>query len=180
VFIYLIRHPEVINNQITRDGYLQIKSLLQKYELTKFDKIFSSTLERAKIAAIALSLNQKQIPIYTDALCEIKPTITGNLRRKDTIRLKKVREQFSKSSVKKIAVVCHGNVIRWFISQELGTPFKKSLKLDIYPCSTSLLVRTKNKGKVLFVNSYQYLPKSIRSDYYYGRRTLSAKSKISR
>ncbi len=167
MFIYLIRHPEVSSDQITREGYLQIKSLLRVYESTRFDKIFSSNLARAKIAAIALASIQKQSPVCIDALNEIAPDLSGNLARQDVTRLKKLRQQFSKDSAEKIAVICHGNVIRWFISQDLGISFKKTLKLDIYPCSTTLLVRTKNQGKVLFVNSYQYLPKSLRLDSYY-------------
>ncbi len=179
MLIYLIRHPEVLDGELTTNGIQQLNYLLKTYAETRFDKVFSSTLGRAKKAAQALAAHNKLIPVFTDSLCEFQVDSNGTIDVKIIAQLKCIKKELKSMRAEKIAVVCHGNVIRWFISQELNISLKKAMKLDIYPCSTTLLVWKEDKGKVIFVNSYTYLPKEIRSDRFYGRRNRSAVNKMS-
>ena len=161
--IYLIRHGEVKDKKLTENGYKQIINLDFYYKKLLVNKIFSSDMNRSKQTALSLSKSHNR-----------KVIVTKNLRELEVVRdkfndknLSKFLKNLLSKKYKNVFIVCHGYVIRWFISKLTGIPFENTLKLSIYPCSTTLLVTDGVKGKAIFINNYNYLPKKIRGPFFY-------------
>lgn len=165
--LFLIRHAEVKNKSLTSNALDQIKALRGFYRGIDFDQIYSSTLSRSKITALEFSSDRDLKIVHSEDLCEVIPDSKGNLTDEEINKLEKIRKKLKNCKAKNIALISHGNVIRWFLSKEFDVSLKQMMYVDIYPCSTSLLVWGKNCGKIIFINNYSYIPKNIRGDCFY-------------
>ncbi len=165
--LFLIRHAEVKSRSLSANAPKQIEALKRFYEKIDLDKIYSSTLPRSKITATNFASNRNLNIIQTEDLCEVIPDSEGNLTNKEIHRLENFRKELKACKAKNIALICHGNVIRWFLSEEFDVSLKQMMKIDIYPCSTSLVAWKKSCGNIIFINNYSYIPKDIRGDCFY-------------
>lgn len=181
MIIFLIRHGEVgpkpdeSGFEITKEGYSQIKHFSERYKDYDFNKILCSQLGRAKATAHALlELNNKPYDIMEEAN-EIQALLKDELigteeYNEEKKRMDKLWQYLNNMTEKKIALISHGNVIRYIMSKVLNIPLSTMLNVDIYPCSTTIVSINEGKNKIILANNYDYIPKKIRGKRFYGSK----------
>ena len=108
--------------------------------------------------------------IETEELQEIYRLIIGGEPKKgtrpnrfneDLERAENFWNKMIKWKYKNVAVVCHGSIIRFFISKAIEASPKHFHNIDIYPASISIIKIDKNKSKVVLINDISHLPKEL-------------------
>lgn len=176
--IILIRHGETLANIekdskpiLTIKGKHQIIELAKRLKKSKIDIIYSSDLERASITAREIQKNCKNLElIETQELREIFRLIIGgdpkvgtrpNRFEEDLERAENFWKKMINWKYKNVAIVCHGNIIRFFLSKAIGAPAKYFNNFEIDPASVSIININKNKSKVVLVNDIAHIPKEL-------------------
>ena len=179
--IILIRHGETEANIsdnakpiLTNKGKHQISELAKRLKTSKIDVIYSSNLERASLTAKEIQENNKNLElIKTEELQEIYRLIIGgapkegtrpNRFEEDLERAENFWEKMLKWKFKNVAVVCHGNLIRFFLSKAIGAPPKYFHNIEIDPASVSIINIEKDKSKIVLVNDIAHIPKELLSN----------------
>ena len=172
--VFLIRHAETQANldptksaTITKKGEQQIQLLKEHLQNTSFDSIFSSDLERSLDTAKALTNN----PIITKDLREILRTIIGgpekpsreNREYEDTLRAENCFEELFSLNKKRVAVIAHGNIIRYFLAKLQNKDPKEMWSTKIDPASITII----HNNNILTINYTDHLKKTKSdADYY--------------
>ena len=136
--IYLVRHgekePEGENPHLTKKGIRQSKRLAKKLKKIKFDKIYSSNLNRTMETAEIVSKKLKLRPIHEPLLKEFETdifrTTKNKWKKEEKIQYKKLIlfiNNLTKDKTKKkyILVIAHGFVNRIIMSYLLKMPLKR-------------------------------------------------------
>ena len=163
--IYLVRHGETQANldpawkgepELTSKGVLQAKAL-KKYFKQRNLKIYSSSLKRSIQTARQLT----NTPIVKSDFNEIyrklvggpeKPNTRPNRYEEDSQRAETAWE-FITSQNEDIVVVCHGNIIRFFLNKLVPTDFYS----EIHPSSVSIIKKAEKKLSIVKVSDTWHL-----------------------
>ena len=176
--IILIRHGETHANKnpakpstLTTKGKNQVDALARRLKNCGIDAIWSSTLERALVTAKELhKFNKKAKFFETDELHEIYGFIIGGPEKDNTRPNRydedlKRAESFWKKMIKwkynKVAVVCHGYIIRFFIAKVLEMPIKNAYRIKTHNASVSIIEIRGNEKKLLRVNDVEHITKKL-------------------
>ena len=179
--IILIRHGETEANVregarpvLTSKGKKQISKLAERLKDFEVDIIFSSNLERARITAKEIQkINKNAKLIETEELREIYRLIIGgkpkegtreNRFEEDLKRAEDFWEKMINWNYQNVAVVCHGNIIRFFLSKALQVSPEESPNLEIEPTSVSIINVSEDKVKVSLVNDMAHIPRELLSN----------------
>lgn len=171
VNLYLIRHGEAEITEegksvITKKGISQAKKLGKRLSKIRFDRIITSTSYRALETAKEIKKYHKTKLIERADLKEIYVVIIGgkpkSFERKerlkdDFIRANKLWKEMLNWKYKNVAVVCHGNIIRFFLSKAIGFNPKISYKLIIDHSSVSKILIKNKEIRVLSINNITHL-----------------------
>ncbi|MCF7866875.1 histidine phosphatase family protein [Candidatus Woesearchaeota archaeon] len=172
--IILLRHGNSIKKDgdtvLSEKGINQAKLLAKRLASVKITKTYSSNYTRALQTYEEFKKIKPDIPhIISEDLREIYRTIIGGPKREGTTpeRAKKDRKriehafnditQNDESDV--IAVFCHGNVIRYFLSKILKPEDKTDLweNLIINEASISILEVNNESLKIKTINDIEHL-----------------------
>lgn len=179
--IILIRHGEAEANikadakpVLTAKGKHQIIELAKRLKESKIDVIYSSNLKRASLTAKEIQKKNENLElIETEDLQEIYRLIIGgapkdgtrpNRFEEDLERAENFWKKMLKWKYKNVAVVCHGNIIRFFFSKVLGVPPKYFYNIEIDLASVSIINIKEGKTKILLVNDIAHIPKELLSN----------------
>jgi len=136
--IYLIRHGETEANlalnapaTLTDKGKRQIDALAQRLKTYSIDAIITSNQERALLTAKEIQKFNNVELIITEELQEIYRLIIGgkpkegtrpNRFEEDKARAEDYWKQIQIWKYENVAVVCHGNIIKFFLSKAMDAP----------------------------------------------------------
>ena len=179
--IILIRHGETEANLkanalpiLTLKGKKQIDALAKRLKNSKIDAIFSSNLERSSLTAKEIHKFNKQVKlIETKELQEIYQLIIGgppkegtrpNRFEEDLKRAENFWKKMLKWKYNNVAVVCHGNIIRFFFSKAIGAPSKYFYNIEIDPTSVSIISIKNKESRIVLVNDIAHIPKELLSN----------------
>lgn len=179
--IILIRHGETEANIkanappiLTIKGKKQIDALARRLKNSKIDVIFSSDLERASLTAREIhKYNPQAKLVETEELQEIyrliiggpaKEGISPNRFEENMKRAENFWKKMLKWKYKNVAVVCHGNIIRFFLSKAIRAPPECFYKIEIYPTSVSIINIKYDESKVVLINDIAHIPKELLSN----------------
>lgn len=179
--IYFIRHGETDENiyeggstKLNEEGKKQVKFLVKYLENLDFDLLVSSDLERAQDTAreIQKAKKIKSVKVMPE-LREIYRGIVGGPKRKEDaprIRedVKRVEEAWKKIIMlkkKNIAVVCHGNVIRYMLGKTLKIKKKDLWRIVVDNCSVTEMEVLNGKVLVVSVNEHRHIAYNERRKY---------------
>ncbi|MBR9679005.1 MAG: histidine phosphatase family protein [Nanoarchaeota archaeon] len=173
--ILLIRHGETHANIkktgepiLTSKGKNQIKHLAKKLEKTKIEILYSSDLKRTLLTAKTIQKRNLTQLIILKELREIYRKIVGgpekqvseNRFERDLARAEKVWKKMNKKEKERIAIICHGNIIRYFLMKNQNKELTKGWSVKIDPAS----ITTIKNGKVEKINDISHLPEEFRSE----------------
>jgi serine/threonine-protein phosphatase PGAM5 len=137
-------------------------------EAFKFDLVWSSTLPRAKETADIVSSQLGGMRVRHNGLLreglytKVKGyNIPASERREDRARADAAYAKIVRTSRadRSELVVCHGNLIRYFICRALHTPIAKWLRMTTSHCGLSrLVVRDTGVVRVMSYNETSHLP----------------------
>lgn len=168
MFIYLIRHAQTKVNvggnehTLTQEGLRQTKRIAHSFP--KVDAIYSSNQHRALVTAQAIAeaqgLRVRQVPELQEIYACIVGGDTKNPRaermKSDVRRADKALRLLKKLQHDKSAVVCHGNIIRFFIARIVGMPLERVWRFDVQNCSITAL-RVGFEVDIICVNDVSHL-----------------------
>jgi len=172
--ILLVRHGNSIKKDedtvLSEKGIKQAKLLAKRLAKIKITKTYSSDYTRALQTYEEFKKINPDVPhIISKDLREIYRTIIGGPERKGTPSkrakkdLKRINTAFKEitqndeSAV--IAVFCHGNVIRYFLSRVLNSKTKTNLweNIIINDASISILEVNNESLKIKTINDIEHL-----------------------
>lgn len=169
--IILLRHGQYKNDpkeQLTVLGRKQAQLAGRRLKEIKIQKIHFSTMPRAKETAeiVKKVLNYPKRMHGLDDLHECVPGFPKNLRKKygytDEKKLKNHKNQANRSFKKIFSfskketielVVCHGNIIRYFVCKSLGIETDLWRRFDIKQCGLTI-IRLDSKSRSISVVSH--------------------------
>lgn len=177
--IYLIRHaqteynlnpPNGDENIVTKDGLKQIKYLAKA--APKVDILYSSDKHRALLTAEAIAKVQKKKIMVKPEFQEIYGCLVGGVTKNPESkwlvegpkRSDKAFKFIKKTKKDKIAIVCHGNFIKYILAKVANLPLDKMNSFIIQNCSiTTLIIKDDGKMQILSVNNTRHLPSNLRN-----------------
>jgi len=187
--IYLIRHGEYIQSdtsdydtvkKLTPLGIAQSRLLSARLRgmSVEFTSLTSSTMTRAKETAMVINEEFPELELkQNELLCECTPPswrkdiMTGidtTEKQKCVKNLEKVFKEYFVPSPdefdKNDIIVCHGNVIRYFVTKVLNIDTKSWLQMSITNCSLTI-IRIKPDGtmKLDTFSDYGHIPENMRT-----------------
>ncbi len=179
------------NMPLSKQGVKQAKLLAKNLSKRKIEVIYSSEFKRARETADYFSKELKKKVIVNKKLneidwknwhrikyfntCETKRSSTlKNYKELDT-RLDKMQimgrrilwDIYKKNKSKRVAVFCHGNIIKSILTSILNADVIGFLSLEIFQSSiTKLLIDNKGYVKINHINEVSHLPKPPREDLF--------------
>jgi len=187
--IYLIRHghyeesderDEFTGKGLTPLGIAQAKLLSTRLKAmsVEFSSLTSSTMTRARQTAMIMNEELPELELKQDVLiCECTPPSW----RKDIMAgvdttekeqcVKNIEQAFAKYFIpspdendRNDLIVCHGNVIRYFVTKVLNVDTMSWLQMSITNCSLTI-VRIKPDGtmKLDAFSDYGHIPENMRT-----------------
>jgi broad specificity phosphatase PhoE len=163
--IYLVRHGEKNKNgtSLSSRGLKQADFLGKELKKIKFDKIYSSDLERCKLTIEKISKYIKGDIIYDSNLREVKGKVKEYPEKYPT-EIKKIKRFWNKVMKDKgnVLIVGSGNLNRILIGLAMGINPKDSRFVQIPTGLTHMEVYNKNKILFVCVNSTSHLPEKLR------------------
>jgi serine/threonine-protein phosphatase PGAM5 len=186
--IYLIRHgqydPEQgkdleLGGEMTPLGVEQAQLTAQKLSSYPISCIYSSSLKRSVQTAKILSGAFNGIPVEeSDLLWEITPPvpyllikyakeINGEQVAKDLRRMEQAFSKYFKPAGEQDdyeVVVCHGNVIRYFVCRVLNVSIYSWLNYEIFNCSISEIeIDAYGHTKLVSYNESCHFPEHLKT-----------------
>ena len=165
VNIYLIRHGEKNPDgfSLSVKGKKQVEHLFKKFKKIKFDKIYSSDLNRCVETAKIVSKYHKKDVIYDKNLREVG----GNVKdffEKFPKEIKNIRSFWNKVTKDKgnILIVSSGNLNRILISIALKIKPINSRFVQNPTGLTRFEYINKNKTRIVCVNDLSHLPEKLK------------------
>ena len=158
--LYLIRHGQAAgpgDQPLSKKGIKQANAL--KEIIPEFDFVLSSQLQRAThTAQILFGQAVTTDSLYNEIYREVigGPSKPDSQQRfvEDSKRAKQAYESLINLQGDAVALVCHGNLIRYFVSQVLGCePNNMWSTLDIPPTGVVILVKDGDSLRLRFPNS---------------------------
>jgi len=170
-------------------GKKQAKTISKHFRKTELDVVYTSKLARAQETAVALA---KKLPIIVDERLNeidwkdwrrVKYFRTSEERRKQHLKdYNKLDKQLNRTQAemrrvltdifrqnkgKKIALVCHGNIIKSVLTSIINADVIGFLSLEIYQASVSKLVIDRDAYvKVAYINDVNHLPETPLEDLF--------------
>jgi len=183
--LYLIRHGEY-NQKDPRSSFVGkglvplgiaqarlVAARLRTYPV-RFDSLYSSTMTRAIETALVINqdfpyLKLKKSPLISECTPPAWRIKKIDMKRAMTCkrRLDRAFKVFfvpAADGEKNDIVVCHGNVIRYFVTKVLGVDTRAWLNMSIYNCSLTV-VRIYPDGhmKLVSYNDIGHIPPSMQT-----------------
>lgn len=169
MMIYLVRHAQTHANiggneqTITKEGLKQIKCIAKA--LPRVDAVYSSDQHRAVVTAEAIAKINRVSVKHKPDLQEIYARLIGGTTenpnptrmKADSKRADRAFKFIKELKHNNVAVVCHGNIIRFFIARAAGLPLKKMWRFDMRNCSITTLRVTGNIVDIISVNDFSHL-----------------------
>lgn len=168
--LILLRHGQYQkepSEQLTPLGRKQAVLAGKRLKNMKFDKIHFSTLPRARATAeiVQKTMGHKKKLHGSDFLHECVPGFPKKLRKKyghtDEKKLLRHKRQadrayrdiftFSKVNRSEL-VVCHGNIIRYFLCKALGVDTDAWRRLDIQQCGITVIQLNSKKRSISIIS----------------------------
>ncbi|MEK6774525.1 MAG: histidine phosphatase family protein [Bdellovibrionota bacterium] len=168
--IVLLRHGQYKNEpseQLTPLGRKQAILAGKRLKDMKFNKFYFSTLPRARETAeiVKKTMGYRKKLYGSDFLHECVPGFPKKMRKKygytDEKKLMKHKRQadrayrdiftFSKSNRFEL-VVCHGNIIRYFLCKALGVDTELWQRLDIKQCGITVIQLNSKKRSISIIS----------------------------
>lgn len=150
--LFFVRHghTEVVNGEakLSKEGTSQSRRLAERLRKVKFDKIYTSDLERSRSTAKEYSENF----IEDKRLREVYRVLVGGPEKKGTspnreIEDRKRADEFFQEILNgkgNILVFCHGNIIRYFLNKILKS--KENLWEDLVLDNVSVSIMEENEN----------------------------------
>ncbi|MFH1650286.1 MAG: histidine phosphatase family protein [Candidatus Woesearchaeota archaeon] len=160
--IYLIRHGESYGNlelkadactesddsKLTDTGIRQAEALAIKLNEVHFDQIWSSDLARARDTAEIIVRGRNIKAIVKPELREIYRVIVGGpfkgarpkRKNEDIQRAEKVWTDINSFAGSRLCIICHGNIIRYFLAKHYKKDPKTMWELKIENCSITIII----------------------------------------
>lgn len=179
--IFLVRHGKKsttdFNSILSKKGKLQASYLSNRFKTIKLTKIYVSTMLRALQTAKPALKYHTDIPIITtDLLSEVHASLVGGKIGRDIGRAridrKRANQVFDEIFTKakrndRILVVCHGNIIKYFLKKILRiNKFDLWRYLQIHSSGVSLIEGYKDEWSIRTINNIDHLNKIHKSDFY--------------
>ncbi|MBS3125443.1 histidine phosphatase family protein [Candidatus Woesearchaeota archaeon] len=169
MIVYLVRHAQTRANlggteqTVTPEGLKQIERVAKA--LPAVETVYSSDQHRALITAESIAKVNKVPVIQNPDLQEIYACIVGGTTenpapkrmKNDKRRAKKAFKFIKELKQKNVAIVCHGNIIRFFMAQVAGLPLQNMWSFDVRNCSITTLRVTGDVVDILNVNDTTHL-----------------------
>lgn len=186
--IYLVRHgqedrenrPDELGGNLTTVGMAQAQSTAEHLRYTAFDAIYVSTLRRALETADLIALYHPNVPLEKTAdLVECVPSIPAMLldvvkdmsMEQIAAEQQRIAAAFSRFFVPVTGeddvqdlIICHGNLIRYFVCRVLDAPLDMWVNLEIANCGISR-VEVRPNGRLVLVthNEHYHIPPKYHS-----------------
>lgn len=187
--IYLIRHGEYdqdderdafTGRELTPLGIAQARLLASRLKSmpVEFSSLTSSTMTRARQTALVLNQDFPDLNLIQDSLISecTPPTWREDIMADETeSELNKCKENIEKAFEKYFVpssdekdrhdiIVCHGNVIRYFVTKVLKVDTMSWLQMSITNCSLTI-VRINSNGsmKLDTFSDYGHIPENMRT-----------------
>lgn len=187
--IYLIRHgdynqtderDEFVGRELTPLGIAQTKLLSTRLKAmpVEFTSLISSTMTRARQTALVINQDFPDLQLKQDSLiCECTPPTWREDVMKDETEseLNKCKENIEKAFEKYFItspdekdrhdlIVCHGNVIRYFVTKVLKVDTMSWLQMSITNCSLTMIsIRPDGTMKLDTISDYGHIPENMRT-----------------
>jgi serine/threonine-protein phosphatase PGAM5 len=187
--IYLIRHgdynqtdeqDEFIGNELTPLGIAQARLLAARLEATpvEFSSLTSSTMTRARQTAMIINKELPALELIQDELiCECTPPSWRKdvMAGVDTTEKEKCVENLEKAFTKYFIsspdesdrndlIICHGNVIRYFVTKVLKVDPMSWLQMSITNCSLTIIrIMPDGSMKLDTFSDYGHIPENLRT-----------------
>lgn len=181
--IYLVRHGQEdrerrlneLGGVLSETGLAQARATAEYLQDVKLHAAYASTLHRASETLDLIAACHPDLPVEkTDALWECVPTVPDILQNmiKDLSQEKISAEQERIATAfdrfftpptneedRRELIVCHGNLIRYFICRILETPADMWVNIEIANCGISR-VEVRSNGRIVLVthNEHQHIP----------------------
>ncbi|HNY87987.1 MAG TPA: histidine phosphatase family protein [Candidatus Hydrogenedentes bacterium] len=186
--IYLVRHAHhdvdnptgsELGGSLTQMGLKQAELTAKALAQRPISSIHCSSLNRAEETARIISREVQGLMIQsTDLLWEAIPSMTPKLqiemphytgqqvlqdRQRAEVAFRKYFK-VAKRGDKHDVIVCHGNLIRYFVSLVLKAELESWMRMDICNCGvTQVMVQAEGDMAVLCHNDWSHLPRELRT-----------------
>jgi len=187
--LYLIRHgeyninderDEYVGRELTPLGIAQAKLLSARLNAmsVQFNSLISSTMTRARQTAIVINQDFPELVLLQDSLiCECTPpTWREDVMADETeSELEKCKENIEEAFEKYFVpspdendrhdlIVCHGNVIRYFVTKVLNVNSMSWLQMSITNCSLTIIrINPDGRMKLDTFSDYGHIPENMRT-----------------
>ncbi|MCA9962392.1 MAG: histidine phosphatase family protein [Chloroflexota bacterium] len=184
--VYLLRHAQedrdnradVWGGPLTRTGVAQAQAAATFLQNVPFTVIYASTLRRARHTAKYIAQYHPGVPLMgTNLLWECIPSVphlssdTANLIspehvQQDRERIALAYERYfsppENGTERHDLIVCHGNLIRYFVCRILHAPLEMWVNLEMCNCGlTRVEIRPNGRRVLIAHNESCYLPESL-------------------
>ena len=179
--LLLIRHGQYDERDegtkdLTSLGKKQAKLICRALGDDRVDAVYSSTMLRARTTAALVAETRKLSVSSTPILCECIPTKVGFFIEPAVIREGKKQADrafarfFKRSRHNRTElIVCHGNIIRYFVTRAMGMKLHAWRSMAIYHASiTDIRIHSDGRAILFSYNDVAHLPARL--------RTMSAKA----
>ncbi len=184
--IFLVRHGEYdlrdprspyIGRGLVPLGIAQarlVAARLRAYPF-RFDSLYSSTMTRAYETALVINQYLPYLRLKRSPLISECTPPSRHLRRLDPIRAEQCRQRLE-AAFKKLFVpspagdrhdiiVCHGNVIRYFVTRVLGVDPSSWINMSIYNCSLTVVrIYPNRRMKLVSYNDIGHIPPNMQTE----------------
>jgi serine/threonine-protein phosphatase PGAM5 len=178
--LYLVRHGQEdhhhqpadnLEGRLTAVGKKQAVLTAQRLRELPISLIHYSTMRRAAETAHIISLYLPHVPVRpTKLLWECTPPLTHEMRHKffshisddelqrSRLQLERAYDKFFKparGTERHEVLVCHGNIIRYFMCRAMGAPFELWHHTDIRNCAITEIVvepESRIKGDIMLAS----------------------------
>lgn len=179
--LVLVRHGQYDERDegtkdLTALGKKQAQRVARALANERIDAVYSSTMLRARTTAAIVAESRKLLVASTPLLCECIPTKVGFYVPPSII--KEGREQADRAFIRFFkrsraprteVVVCHGNIIRYFVAKAMGMDPLRWRNMAIYHASiTDIRIHSDGRALLFSYNDVAHLPSKL--------RTMSAKA----
>ncbi|MGH2522771.1 MAG: histidine phosphatase family protein [Anaerolineales bacterium] len=173
-------HPaDGLGGSLTALGKRQARLIARRLSALPIRVIHHSTLRRARETAEIISARFSDVPLRPSRLlCECTPCIplgfTEHFSHLSPETIEQEGQQAQRAFEKYFrqarrgerheVVVCHGNIIRYFVCRALQVPPEAWANTDIHHCGLSQVeIRPDGRVKLISHNDTGHLPESMRT-----------------